>query len=64
MNYRHAFHAGNFADVVKHATLARIFAHLKRKETPFRFIDVHAGIGAYNLDSAEARRSPECERTK
>ena len=39
MNYRHAFHAGNFADVVKHAVLARIVAYLQRKDAPLRFID-------------------------
>ena len=59
MNYRHGFHAGNFADVFKHAILARLFAHLALKETPFRFIDTHAGAGRYDLASDEARRSPE-----
>ena len=59
VNYRHAFHAGNFADVVKHAILARIIEYLKRKAAPFRFIDTHAGAGRYDLTSAEARRSPE-----
>ena len=59
MNYRHAFHAGNFADVLKHVVLARVLAHLKRKEGPFRFIDTHAGAGRYDLSSDEARRSPE-----
>jgi len=59
MNYRHAFHAGSFSDVVKHAILTRILVYLKRKETPFRFIDTHAGAGRYDLMSAEARRSPE-----
>ena len=59
MNYRHAFHAGNFADVFKHAILARILVYLKRKETPFRFIDVHAGAGRYDLAGDAARRSPE-----
>ncbi len=59
MNYRHAFHAGNFADVLKHAVLARVFVHLKRKDTPFRFIDTHAGAGRYDLSEVEARRSPE-----
>ena len=59
INYRHAFHAGNFADVLKHAVLARIFVHLKRKETPFRFIDTHAGAGRYDLRATKrgARRS-------
>ena len=59
MNYRHAFHAGNFADVVKHAILARVLVYLKRKEAPFRFIDTHAGAGRYDLTGDEARRSPE-----
>ncbi len=49
MNYRHAFHAGNFADVVKHAMLARIVAHLKEKPAAFRVIDTHAGAGLYDL---------------
>ncbi len=59
MNYRHAFHAGNFADVFKHAILARILVYLTRKETPVRFIDTHAGAGRYDLSGAEAARSPE-----
>lgn len=59
MNYRHAFHAGNFADVLKHAVAALIIEHLKRKETPFRVIDTHAGTGIYDLASDEARRTGE-----
>ena len=59
MNYRHAFHAGNFADVVKHALLARLLVHLARKDTAFRVIDLHAGRGLYRLDSDEARRTGE-----
>jgi 23S rRNA (adenine2030-N6)-methyltransferase len=59
MNYRHAFHAGNFADVVKHAVLARILVYLTLKDAPFRFIDTHAGAGRYDLSSQAARRSPE-----
>ncbi|MEQ8405434.1 MAG: 23S rRNA (adenine(2030)-N(6))-methyltransferase RlmJ [Oceanicaulis sp.] len=59
MNYRHAFHAGNFADVLKHAVLALCLEHLKKKPKPFRYIDSHAGIGAYDLTCDEARRSPE-----
>ncbi|MGE3146820.1 MAG: 23S rRNA (adenine(2030)-N(6))-methyltransferase RlmJ [Pseudorhodoplanes sp.] len=59
MNYRHAFHAGNFADVVKHAVLWRILAHLLNKPAPFRVIDTHAGAGLYDLTGAEAQRSPE-----
>jgi 23S rRNA (adenine2030-N6)-methyltransferase len=59
MNYRHAFHAGNFADVVKHAILARTLVYLGVKSAPFRFIDTHAGAGRYDLTGAEAQRSPE-----
>ena len=59
MNYRHAFHAGNFADVVKHAVLARIVAYLKEKPAAFRVIDTHAGAGIYDLAGAEASRTGE-----
>src|SRR5262249_19834614 len=59
MNYRHAFHAGNFADVVKHAVLVRILVHLREKPAPFRVIDTHAGAGRYDLAGEEARRSGE-----
>ena len=59
MNYRHAFHAGNFADVVKHVVLTRLVEYLKLKPAAFRVIDTHAGIGRYDLTSDEARRSPE-----
>ncbi|HWK65069.1 MAG TPA: 23S rRNA (adenine(2030)-N(6))-methyltransferase RlmJ [Rhizobiaceae bacterium] len=59
MNYRHAYHAGNFADVVKHAVLARIIEYLKLKEKAFRVIDTHAGIGLYDLSSDEAQKTGE-----
>jgi 23S rRNA (adenine2030-N6)-methyltransferase len=59
MNYRHAYHAGNFADVLKHAALALVIAYMKRKPAPFRFIDTHAGRGAYPLATAEASRTGE-----
>ncbi len=59
MNYRHAFHAGNFADVLKHIVLARILVHLKAKDSPFRVIDTHAGTGLYNLEAGEAQRTGE-----
>src|SRR5690349_11198002 len=59
MNYRHAFHAGNFADVVKHAVLARILVHLGEKTQAFRVIDTHAGAGLYDLTSEAARRTGE-----
>ncbi|MEN3791229.1 23S rRNA (adenine(2030)-N(6))-methyltransferase RlmJ [Fulvimarina sp. MAC3] len=61
MNYRHAFHAGNFADVVKHALLTRLIAYLKRKEKPFRVFDTHAGRGRYDLNSSEAARTGEAQ---
>jgi 23S rRNA (adenine2030-N6)-methyltransferase len=59
MNYRHAYHAGNFADVMKHATLALAIAALKRKETPFFALDTHAGIGAYDLEAPQADKTGE-----
>jgi 23S rRNA (adenine2030-N6)-methyltransferase len=59
MNYRHAFHAGNFADVVKHVALVRVLLHLQKKETPFAVIDSHAGRGIYDLASDEAQRTGE-----
>ena len=59
MNYRHSFHAGNFADVVKHAVLTRILVHLRAKPAPFRVIDTHAGAGRYDLAGPEAGRSLE-----
>ena len=59
MNYRHAYHAGNFADVVKHAILALLVEHLKAKDKPFRVIDTHAGIGMYDLTAIEAGKTGE-----
>lgn len=59
MNYRHAFHAGNFADVFKHVLLTRILAYLMRKEAPLRFIDTHAGTGWYDLGGDAAQRTGE-----
>ena len=59
MNYRHAFHAGSFADVLKHAALARIVMYLREKPAAFRVIDTHAGAGMYDLSSSEATRGAE-----
>lgn len=59
MNYRHAYHAGNFADVMKHAMLARIVTYLKQKDKAFRVIDTHAGIGVYDLSAPEAQKTGE-----
>ncbi|MGO4833342.1 23S rRNA (adenine(2030)-N(6))-methyltransferase RlmJ [Rhizobiaceae sp. 2RAB30] len=59
MNYRHAYHAGNFADVVKHVALSRIVEYLKQKDKAFRVVDTHAGIGLYDLSSEEAQKTGE-----
>ncbi len=59
MNYRHVYHAGNFADVLKHWVLARVVAYLGQKEAPFRYIDTHAGTGLYDLSSKEAQKTGE-----
>jgi len=59
MNYRHAFHAGNFADVFKHAILIGLIDALKAKPTPFCYIDTHAGAGRYDLRDEEARKTGE-----
>lgn len=59
MNYRHGFHAGNFADVLKHTVLTRVLLHLREKESPFRVVDTHAGAGRYDLSGEEATRTGE-----
>jgi 23S rRNA (adenine2030-N6)-methyltransferase len=59
MNYRHAYHAGSFADVIKHAVLVRILVHLCAKPQAFRVIDTHAGAGRYDLLGPEASRTGE-----
>lgn len=59
MNYRHAYHAGNFADVLKHAVLALVIEYMKAKPRPFRVIDVHAGVGRYDLEGEEANKTDE-----
>jgi len=59
MNYRHAFHAGNFADVIKHIVLVRMLTYLQEKQAAFRVIDTHAGAGLYDLTSSEAQRGGE-----
>jgi 23S rRNA (adenine2030-N6)-methyltransferase len=59
MNYRHAFHAGGFADVIKHIVLVRILTYLHDKPAAFRVIDTHAGAGVYDLTSEEAQRGGE-----
>lgn len=59
MNYRHIYHAGNFADVMKHALLLRLLAAMKRKEKPFFVLDTHAGIGRYDVASEQAAKTGE-----
>lgn len=59
MNYRHAFHAGNHADVFKHVTLLRLAALLARKEAPFVYLDSHSGVGRYDLAGDQASRTDE-----
>ncbi|MDH1264139.1 23S rRNA (adenine(2030)-N(6))-methyltransferase RlmJ [Pseudomonas sp. GD03944] len=59
MNYRHAFHAGNHADVLKHLILCRLIALLSRKEAPFAYLDSHAGVGLYDLAGDQASRTEE-----
>ena len=61
MNYRHAFHAGNFADLVKHAALLLLLARLKSDAGPLSVIDTHAGRGLYDLAGEDARRSGEAQ---
>ena len=59
MNYRHAFHAGNHADVLKHLVISRIIALLSRKEAPLAYLDSHAGVGLYDLQGDQATRTGE-----
>ena len=59
MNYRHAFHAGNHGDVLKHAVLARILQLMCSKEKPLAFLDAHAGLGRYDLSGVQATKTGE-----
>jgi 23S rRNA (adenine2030-N6)-methyltransferase len=59
MNYRHIYHAGNFADVLKHAVLTRLVVYMTQKDKAFRVLDTHAGIGLYDLSSEEAQKTGE-----
>ena len=61
MNYRHSYHAGNFADVVKHLAEVAVLTHLAKKDAPFAVIDSHAGRGLYDLGADEARKTGEAE---
>jgi len=59
VNYRHAFHAGNFADCMKHAVLVWLLRALQRKPTPLFVLDTHAGVGGYDLEASSAARTGE-----
>lgn len=61
MNYRHAYHAGNHTELLKHSALILILRHLAEKEKPFFVLDTHAGIGEYNLASEKALKTREAE---
>ena len=59
--YRHAFHAGNHADVLKHITLCLLMRYMNRKDKPYRFVDTHAGAGGYSLEGHYAQKKGEYE---
>lgn len=59
LSYRHAFHAGNYADVLKHATLVQILRYMTQKDKPLCYLDTHAGAGFYSLSSPEAAKTGE-----
>jgi len=61
MNYRHAFHAGNFADLVKHAAVTRLMTRLTANPQPLLVVDTHAGAGLYDLTDEDQARSREAE---
>jgi len=61
VNYRHGYHAGNFADVVKHLTLVAVLLHLRKKDTAFSVVDSHGGRGLYDLTDAQALRTGEAQ---
>lgn len=59
LSYRHSYHAGNFADVLKHIVLIECLEHFNKKATPFDYIDTHSGAGLYDLRSANANKTAE-----
>ena len=60
--YRHAFHAGNHADVLKHTVLTQVLRHMNAKDKPYRLIDTHAGAGGYSLEGRYAQKKGEYEQ--
>ena len=61
LSYQHAYHAGNLADLHKHAMLATALDYLTRKDKPLSYLETHAGRGLYRLDGAEARKTGEAQ---
>jgi 23S rRNA (adenine2030-N6)-methyltransferase len=61
LSYRHSFHAGNFADVLKHVVLVALLRYMTRKESPFCYVDTHAGAGSYDLRGEHAQKTAESE---
>jgi 23S rRNA (adenine2030-N6)-methyltransferase len=59
LSYRHSFHAGNFADLIKHVVLVEILEHLIKKDAPFDYIDTHAGAGVYDLRNPDSQKLQE-----
>ncbi|AEF53687.1 23S rRNA (adenine(2030)-N(6))-methyltransferase RlmJ [Marinomonas posidonica] len=59
LSYRHIYHAGNHADILKHITMSQICRHFIKKDTPFFYLDTHAGIGQYELNSEQAQKNKE-----
>ena len=62
LSYQHSYHAGNFADVLKHSVLIHILEHLKKKHKPFCYVDTHAGAGSYSLNSEQAEKTGEYQQ--
>lgn len=62
LSYRHSYHAGNFADVLKHSVLIHILEHLKKKQKPFCYVDTHAGAGSYVLKSKQSEKTQEYQQ--
>ena len=62
LSYQHIYHAGNLADVQKHALLAAMLSYLTRKDKPFSYIETHAGRGLYQLDAPEEMKTGEAEQ--
>ena len=60
--YRHAFHAGNHADVLKHTVLGMVLRYMNQKEKPYRLVDTHAGAGGYSLEGQYATKKGEFEQ--